>query len=95
VGCVVSFLGAILAFNAMGFVGILLAGAGVPFWAEQAGVITIGVAPALLMLAGWALARRRNPYGARVLLWGFALTLVALSVLTAVFNFVDRLNGIP
>lgn len=93
-GCAVALLAILLSFNLAGILGILFAVGGLPPWVERAAPLLGWLPVPLLMLAGWALGRRRNPYGARVLLWGFAFTLVFLSAMTAFFDFVDRLNGL-
>lgn len=93
-GCAVALLGLMLGFNLVGLAGILFAAAALPPWLARAGPIAAGLAVPLLLLAGALLARRRNPYAARVLLWGFAFTLVAASALTALFDTIDRLSGL-
>jgi hypothetical protein len=94
-GCAAALLGLVLSFNIAGVVGILFAALTLPGWLGRAVPLLGWILVPLLMLVGWALARRRNPYGARVLLWGFALSLVFLSALTALFDFVNRLSGMP
>lgn len=93
-GCVLAGLALVLLVNLMAGVGLLLAAAGVPRWLEVASIVAIAAALPLAMLAGGRAARRRNPYGARVLLWGALLTLALGAALTLIFNLVDRLNGV-
>jgi hypothetical protein len=86
-------LGLLLSFTIAGLARIFFV-AVLPPGLERA-IPLLGWLPVpLLMLVGWALGRRRNPYGARVLLWGFALTLASLAAMTALFDFVDSLNGL-
>lgn len=93
-GCATAVLGIFLSVNIVGLMGILFAAASLPPWLERAGPLLAGLAVPLLLLVGWAAARQRNPYAARVMLWGIAFTLVALSVATATFDWIDRLNGL-
>jgi hypothetical protein len=93
-GCFVALLGLFLTLNVVGLGGILFAAAGLPPWLERAGPLASGLLIPLLMVMGWLAARRRNPYAARAMLWSIAFTLVAFSLLTAFFDWFDRLNGL-
>jgi uncharacterized membrane protein len=93
-GCLTALLGLFLSVNIVGLLGILFATAGLPPWLARAGPLIAGLTVPVLMVIGWAAARRRNPYAARVMLWGIAFTLVALAVATATFDWIDRLNGL-
>jgi hypothetical protein len=92
-GCAIALLGLLLMVTLLGLSGILFASAGLPPWLERGGPVAVGLSVPLLMLVGWAVGRRRNPYGARALLWGFLLTLALGTALTLLFNLIDRLNG--
>lgn len=92
-GCGAALLGLLLSFNLAGLVGAILAAIAMPPWLAGVAPLFGWLIVPLLMLAGWALARSRNPYGARVLLWGFAHSLALLAALAALFNLVDRLSG--
>jgi len=93
-GCALALLGLLMMVSLLGLTGILFATAGLPLWLGRGGPVAVGLAVPLLMLVGWWLARRHNPYGARVLLWGFAITLAIGVALTLLFNLIDRLSGV-
>lgn len=93
-GCAVAFFGLLLIFNLLGLGGVVFAAGGLPPWLQRAGPAALGLAVPALMLLGAALARRRNPYGARVLIWGFAITVVSCGAITLLLNLVDRLSGV-
>lgn len=93
-GCGVALLGMLLSFTISGLFGILFAAPGLPAWLARLGPLLASLFVPTLMVVGWAFARRHNPYAARALLWGVAFTLVALVALTALFDYVDRLNGL-
>jgi ABC-type transport system involved in cytochrome bd biosynthesis fused ATPase/permease subunit len=90
-GCAAAVLGLLLSFNIAGLIGYIVSRTALPPWLMPAGPLLGWLLVPLLMLAGWAVARRRNPYGARVLLWGFALSLLLLAALTALFDLLNRL----
>ena len=92
-GCALAFFGLLLIVNLLGLTGILFASGGLPLWAERGGPVLVALAVPALMLGGGLYARSRNPYGARVLLWGFALTLGLGLAITIVLNLIDRLSG--
>lgn len=93
-GCAVAFLGLLLIVNLLGLSGILFATAGLPLWAERGGPIVLALLVPALMLAGGLLVRRRNAYGARVLLWACALTVVSCGAISVALNIIDRLSGL-
>jgi hypothetical protein len=93
-GCALALLGLLVSVSLLGLAGILFASAGLPLWLERGGPVLLGLSVPLLMLLGWAVGRRRNPYGARALLWGFALSLAFGVALTLLFNLIDRLSGV-
>lgn len=90
-GCAVAFFGLGLVVNVLGLGGIIFASAGLPPLIERGGTFALALCVPALMLVGWLFARRRNPYGARVILWGLGLTLALGALITLVFNLVDRI----
>lgn len=91
-GCVVAVLSLLLMVNLVGLLGILAAAAGGPPWLVIGVPLAAGLTVLLAQLGGWALLRRRNPYAARVLLWGFGLTLALGAAITVALNLVDYLT---
>lgn len=91
-GCATALLGLLLSFPIAALLGSVIVSLNLPQWLARAAPLFGWLVIPLLMLAGWPFARRRNPYGARVLLWGFALSLALLAALTALFDLVNRLT---
>jgi hypothetical protein len=90
-GCLLAGLGLFLAVNLLGMAGILFAAARLPLWLEIGGPIAVALIVPALLLGGGLYVRRRNPYAARALLWGFALFLALGGALTLIFNLIDWL----
>jgi hypothetical protein len=88
-GCLLAGLGLFLAVNMLGLAGILFAAARLPLWLEIGGPIAVALIVPALLLGGGLYARKRNPYAARALLWGFALILALGATLTLIFNLID------
>lgn len=91
-GCAAAFFGLLLIFNMLGLGGIVFAAGGLPLWAQRGGPFALALAVPALMLGGGLLARRRNPYGARVLLWACAITVASCALITLALNVVDWLT---
>jgi hypothetical protein len=92
-GCATAFFGLLLIVNLLGLGGIVFAASGLPLWAQRGGPVLMAVMVPTLMLVGGLLARRRNAYGSRVLLWACGLTMVSCGLITLVLNFIDRQVG--
>lgn len=88
-GCLLAGLGLFLAINLLGLAGILFAAARLPLWLEIGGPIIVALIVPALLLGGGLYARKRNPYAARALLWGFALILTLGGLLTLILNLID------
>lgn len=93
-GCGVALLGFCLGFPIAWLVGGIIAALELAPWLERAGPLIGWLAVPLLLLGGFGLLRRANPYAARILLWGVAFSLLALTVSTALFDLIDRLSGL-
>ncbi len=93
-GCALTFLALLLIFNLLGLGGVVFAAGGLPPWVQRGGPFALAMVVPTLMLVGWLFARRRNPYGARVLIWACALTVVSCTLITLLLNIIDRLSGV-
>jgi hypothetical protein len=93
-GCAVTILALLLIFNLLGLGGVVFAAGGLPPWLQRAGPFALALSVPGLMLLGWFFARRRNPYGARVLIWACGLTVVSCTLITLILNLIDRLSGV-
>ncbi|HMQ33324.1 MAG TPA: hypothetical protein PKD53_21510 [Chloroflexaceae bacterium] len=93
-GCAVAFFGLLLIFNLLWLGGGAFAAGGLPVWLQRAGPALMALTVPALMLAGGLYARRRNAYGSRVLIWGFALTVLSCALITILLNVIDRLSGV-
>ncbi len=91
-GCAAAFFGLLLIVNMLGLGGIVFAARGLPPWAQWGGPFALALLVPALMLGGGLLARRRNPYGSRVLLWACAMTVVSCALITLVLNLIDWLT---
>ncbi|MCX7789027.1 MAG: ZIP family metal transporter [Chloroflexaceae bacterium] len=92
VGCVVAGLSLLVMVNAFGLFGILAAAGNGPRWLQVGAPLFFSLLAPLAQIIGWWFARRRNPYAARVLLWGFGLTLAFGAIITVVLNVIDVLT---
>jgi hypothetical protein len=74
--------------------GILFAGGPFPAWLAVGGPVLVAlIVPGAELIIGSWLRRGRNPYAGQAMLWGVAITLVALCALTVLFNMIDRASG--
>lgn len=74
--------------------GILFANGPWPDWlAVGAPIAAALLVPAAELVIGSWLRRGRNPYAGQALLWGVAITLIAISLLTAILGAIDRASG--
>lgn len=88
-GCALALLSLLLMVNLAGLLGMLAAAGGGPAWLVIGVPLAVSLAVPFAQLIGWALVRRRNRYAARVLLWGFGLTLALGAAITVALNLVD------
>jgi hypothetical protein len=94
-GCVLTILNLLLMVSMSGLLGILLAARPWPTW------LAVGLPSAAALLVpvaelavGLWLRRGRNPYAGQALIWGFALTLALIAILSRLFAYLDHLAGV-
>lgn len=93
-GCGLALLSLLLMVNVFAMVGVLTLAAGIVAGPGMAlSLLAIALIP-LAQLAGALWLRRRNPYAARTLAWGFALTLLFAGLLYLTTVILDRASGI-
>jgi hypothetical protein len=89
-GCALALLNLLLMLGLSSGLGILLAGGPLPPWLAVGAALLV---PAAELIIGSWLRRGRNLYAGQAMLWGVAITLVALSLLTVVLSQIDRASG--
>lgn len=93
-GCALTLLNLLMMIGLSMGLGIILANGPAPGWlAVGLPVAAALLVPAAELAIGSWLRRGRNPYAGQVLLWGVAITLLALSALTAILGALDRASG--
>jgi hypothetical protein len=93
-GCVLALLNLLLMLGLSSGLGILFVGGPFPPWLSVG--VPVGIAllvPVAELTIGVWLRRGHNPYAGQAMLWGVAITLVALSLLTIIFDAIDRASG--
>lgn len=92
VGCGLALLSLMLMFNLVGLAGVLAA-ALPPALAVAVPLVATALVP-LGLIAGAVLARRRNPYAARVLLWCLAISVALVGLAYLYTAWLDRVSGL-
>lgn len=93
-GCALAVFNLLLLFTLVGMLGVIAASARLPPWLALT-MPLIGVAPVpLAELFGSFWLRRRNPYAARTLAWGLALTVIFTGLLFIITETINRASGL-